>query len=91
MRLFRNNAYQSAEELQTVVERYLRRMSTFAMWTTGTARDPDSRYAELDDPPFWCQWTAARTEVAEAVKLNLVSRGMKLDPHDKPGPVLYVY
>ena len=91
MRLLRKNDYQSADELLAAVKRHLRRMSEFSMWTTGTTDDPGVRYDELDAPAFWCHWEAASSEVAESVKGILIQYGMRLDPRDKPGRVLYVF
>jgi hypothetical protein len=91
MRRYRGEQYDSAEELVASIDRHLQHMSSYAMWTIGTARNADRRYEDLGEPPFWAFWMAASAEIARGAKEHFVARGMKPDSGSTPGDVVYLY
>jgi hypothetical protein len=80
----------SEKALIESMELHLLHMHAYPMWTVGVTSDPDKRYAELEEPAFWCHWGASTAEVAQRVMQHFADRGMKPQTPVPPGAT-YVY
>jgi hypothetical protein len=92
MQRFIDQTLPTAEAAIRAIEHHLQHMASYAMWRVGAAADPDQRYGELSEPPFWAHWRVANEAVAKAAVSHFVAKGMQADACTQPNPAfVFIY
>jgi len=90
MQRFVDGPLKTVDEVVRAIERHLAHMANYPMWCIGVAADPDKRYEELSEPPFWAHWLVESESIALAVKDYFQKKGMRPD-ESKQANARFVY